>query len=196
MKIKALVFCAMCIALGTITSNIKLFSMPMGGSVTLLSMFFVSLAGWLYGPVLGLLTAFVHGLLQFVLKPEFLSPIQMACDYLFAFGALGLSGLFWKLKSGLLIGIGSHENGEFSVKHGISFTGLELGYLVGVTGRCVFSVIAGVAFYAEYAPEGMNPFVYSLLYNGGFIYTEALITLIILAIPAVKKGLLRVKSMA
>lgn len=46
---KQLVFSAMAIALATVTSFIKLFSLPMGGSVTLLSMLFIVLIGYWYG---------------------------------------------------------------------------------------------------------------------------------------------------
>ena len=44
---KQLVFSAVAIALATVLSEIKLFQAPMGGSVTLLSMLFVVLIGWL-----------------------------------------------------------------------------------------------------------------------------------------------------
>ena len=38
--------------------------------------------------------------------------------------------------------------------------------------------------------------VYSLIYNGAYLVPEALATVIILQLPPVKQGLLRVKEMA
>ena len=49
---KQLAFSAMAIALAMVTSMIKLFDMPMGGSVTLLSMLFIVLIGYWYGRVM------------------------------------------------------------------------------------------------------------------------------------------------
>ena len=49
MNARQLVFSAMAITLATVTSMIKLFDMPMGGSVTLLSMLFIVLVGYWYG---------------------------------------------------------------------------------------------------------------------------------------------------
>ena len=43
---KQLVFSAVAMALGTVTSMIKLFHLPMGGSITLFSMLFIVLIGY------------------------------------------------------------------------------------------------------------------------------------------------------
>ena len=99
---KQLAFSAMAIALAMVTSMIKLFDMPMGGSVTLLSMLFIVLIGYWYGLGAGLTAAFAYGILQLVVDPYIISVPQMLVDYLFAFGALGLSGLFSKSKHGLI----------------------------------------------------------------------------------------------
>ena len=91
---KKLVYSALGIALALVTSYIKLWEMPMGGSVTLLSMLFVCLIGYWFGLKYGLITGVAFGLLQFILDPYMLSIPQVILDYPFAFGALGLSGLF------------------------------------------------------------------------------------------------------
>ena len=46
---KKLAFCSMAIAVGFVASYIKLFRLPLGGSVTLLSMLFICLVGYWYG---------------------------------------------------------------------------------------------------------------------------------------------------
>ena len=161
----------MCIALAFVLSFIKLFSAPLGGSVTLCSMFFICVIGYLYGWKYSLTAALAYGILQFVQKPEFYTPLQVLIDYGCAFTALGLSGFFQKKR-----------------------TGLYLGYFVGVTGRFIFSTISGFVFFAEYAPEGWNPLFYSACYNGSYIYIEAAITLVILAIPATEHAIERIKN--
>ena len=173
MNAKQLAYCGMIIALGTITSMIKLYEFPFGGSVTCFSMLFVCLAGYFFGPATGILTGAAYGILQFLLEPYILFPIQVIVDYLLAFAALGLSGIFWKSKQGLI-----------------------KGYLLGIFGRYIFAVLSGWLFFGEYAWEGWNPLPYSLAYNAAYIFVEGAATLIILAIPAVSKGLEQIKRTA
>ena len=173
LTVKQLVFCAMAIALGTVLSNIKLFSFPTGGSITLLSMLVICLPGYFFGLGAGLLTGVAYGVLQLIIDPYVLYPMQLVVDYFLAFGALGLSGLFVNAKNGLI-----------------------KGYLTGVLGRFVFAVISGWIFFGVYAWEGWNPLAYSLVYNAIYIFAEAAVTDIILLLPPVKKALGSVKKMA
>ena len=53
MSTKQMVFCAMAMALSFLTSYIKLFSAPWGGSITLCSMLFICLIGNWYGVRVG-----------------------------------------------------------------------------------------------------------------------------------------------
>ena len=94
-------------------------------------------------------------------------------DYLLAFGALGLSGLFANTKQGLL-----------------------KGYITAILGRYFFAVLSGCMFFGAYAWEGWNPVAYSCVYNGIYIFAEAVLTIILLAIPAVNKSFARVRRMA
>ena len=170
---KQLVFCAMSIALGTILSEIKIIDFPWGGSATLLSMLVICLPGYLFGLGAGLMTSVAYGVLQLLINPYVLFPMQLVLDYLLAFGALGLSGLFAGAKRGLL-----------------------KGYLVGILGRYVFTVLSGWIFFAEYAWEGWPVLPYSLVYNGIYIFAEGAITTAVLLVPAVSNGIAAVKKMA
>lgn len=172
---KKLVFSAAAIALATVTSFIKLpFNLPFGGSVTLLSMFFVCLVGWMFGLKTGLMAAFAHGLLQLLIEPYIISIPQLLTDYIFAFGALGLSGIFHDKKNGLI-----------------------KGYIVGILGRFVFAYLSGLIFFGTYAADyNLVPEVYSFLYNGSYIGLEAAITLILIALPPVSSALKRVKKIS
>lgn len=172
-KTKKLVFSAMAIALALVTSYIKVIKMPMGGSVTLFSMFFVCLIGYWFGAKVGILTGIAYGLLQFIVDPYVLSIPQVIIDYPLAFGALGLSGFF------------------SNKKHGLQF-----GYIAGVLGRFVFAVLSGVIFFGMYAPEGMNPLIYAIIYNGAYLGLEGVITLILLSLAPVANALTNVKTLA
>lgn len=171
---KQLVYAAAAIALAMVASMIKVFKLPMGGSVTLLSMLFVALTGYWYGPVTGIISGVAYGLLQFVIEPYFFTVPQVIVDYPLAFGALGLSGFFCNSKNGL-----------------------TKGYIVGVIGRFCFAFISGWIFFGAYAADyGMSAPVYSFVYNGTYLGAEAVITLVIIHLPPVKKALDYVKKMA
>lgn len=170
---RQLAFCAMAIALGTVLSNIKLFHFPYGGSVTLLSMLVICLPGYFFGLGAGILTGIAYGVLQLLIDPYVLYPMQLVVDYLLAFGALGLSGLFSNARNGLI-----------------------KGYIAAVLGRYVFAVISGWIFFGEYAWEGWNPLPYSLAYNATYIFSEAAVTIAILLLPPVRKAMIRTKKMA
>lgn len=169
---RQLVFSAMAVALSMVTSLIKLFELPMGGSVTLLSMLFIVLIAHWYGPAAGITTGMAYGLLQFVLEPVFYTIPQMLTDYPLAFGALGLSGFIRK--------------GKYS---------LQTGYILGVFGRFIFAFLSGILFFAAYAPQDMHPALYSFLYNGSYLLAEAVLTLILISLPPISKALRQVKQL-
>lgn len=171
LSVRQLAFCAAAIALGTVLSNIKLFHFPTGGSITLLSMLVVCLPGYWFGLGAGLMTGVAYGLLQMLIDPYILFPAQLIVDYLLAFGALGLSGVFTQARHGLV-----------------------KGYLTGVLGRYGFAVVSGWIFFGAYAWEGWDPLPYSLVYNGIYIFAEAAVTIVLLLLPPVKQAMARVKQ--
>lgn len=171
LTIKQLAFCAMAIALGTVLSNIKIFHFPYGGSVTLLSMLVICLPGYFFGLGAGLMTGLAYGVLQLLIDPYVLFPMQLVVDYLLAFGALGLSGLFSNAKNGLL-----------------------KGYLAAVLGRYVFAVISGWIFFGAYAWEGWAPLPYSLAYNATYIFAEAAVSIVVILMPPVKSAIGRIRQ--
>ena len=171
--VRRLAFCGVALALGTVTSLIKVFEFPFGGSVTLLSMLFICLIGYFYGPTTGICTAIGFGVLQLLLEPIIYYPMQVVLDYFLAFGCLGLSGFFRKRKHGLLIG-----------------------YIVSITGRWVFTSLSGYLFWSEYAWDGWNAIAYTRVYNGIYIYAEGIVTIILLAVPPVANAINRVRMTA
>ena len=81
-----LVTCAVALALAYVTSYIKIFKLPFGGSVTLFSMLFIVLIGYWYGIKVGILTGLVYGIFQFLQEPYVLSFFQVCCDYIWSHG--------------------------------------------------------------------------------------------------------------
>ena len=151
---KVLAEMAIAIALATVLSYIKIFSMPYGGSVTLGSMVPILLISFRRDVKVGITTGVIYGFVQMFLDGWFYSPVGMFLDYPLAFGVLGLAGLFKKQPI--------------------------IGVIVSMAGRFVSHFISGVVFFGIYAPEGMSPVVYSAAYNGGYMLPEIVISAILI----------------
>ncbi len=176
MTTRQLVFCAMAVALAFVTSYIKIFRMPWGGSVTLCSMLFIVLVANWYGVKTGILVGLAYSILQFIQEPFVLSLFQVCCDYIFAFAALGVAGLFAKQ---------SH--------------GLEKGYAAAVLARGAFHALGGYLYWMDYMPENFPQSlksIYPIAYNYSYLLAEGLITLAVISIPAVAEALNQVKKTA
>ena len=176
MTTRQLVFCATAMALAFITSYIKLFALPWGGSVTLCSMLFIVLVANWYGARTGVFVGLAYGILQFVQEPYVLSFFQVCCDYILAFAAMGVAGYFAKSKHGLL-----------------------KGYIAAVIARGFFHSLGGYLYWMDYMPENFPQSfksIYPIAYNYSYLLAEAVITIIVISIPAVSKGLARVKQTA
>ena len=161
--VRALTISALMIALATVLGQIKIFSMPQGGSVTLFSILPIVVCGYLLGTRRGVMAGFCVGLINLIFGPYVIHPVQLLLDYPVAFGALGLSGLTANMKNGL-----------------------TKGYIGAIIGRYICAVLSGVIFFGEYAPEGFNAWTWSLWYNLTYLAAEGVITLIVINIPAVK----------
>ena len=173
---KQLVFCAVAMALAFITSYIRIGEMPWGGSVTLCSMLFIVLTANWYGVRTGIFVGLAYGILQFIQQPYVLSFFQVCCDYILAFAALGVAGFFAKSRHGLL-----------------------KGYIAAVLARGVFHTLGGYLYWMDYMPDEFPQSlksIYPIAYNYSYLLAEAALTIIIISIPAVSKGLNRVKQTA
>lgn len=176
MSTKQLIFCAASIALAFVTSYIKIFEMPWGGSVTLCSMLFIVLAAYWYGVKTGVFVGLAYGILQFIQEPYVLSFFQVCCDYILAFAALGAAGIFAKRSGGLV-----------------------KGYIAAVLARGAFHALGGYLYWMDYMPDNFPQSlksIYPIAYNYSFLLAEAVMTVIIISIPAVSGALNQVKKTA
>lgn len=174
---KQITYTAVALALGFALSYVKVVQMPWGGSITLCSMLCVCLVGYFYGPKMGLIAGLSYGILQLIQDggSYMLSPLQVGCDYIFAFMALGISGFFYKKKNGVIIG-----------------------YIVAIIFRGVFASIAGYLYWMDYMPDNFPKslaMIYPIAYNYAYILAEGVVTVVILMIPVVRKTIDRVKKM-
>ena len=179
-NIVKLATCAVMVALATALSLIPLgIKMPLGGSLTPLSMLPICLISVMFGLRWGFGTAFVYASAQFLIDlPAAMSwgmtPAVWAgmiiFDYFIAFTVLGIAGIFRKKRE----------------------LGALLGSVLALFLRFASHVISGTFFFDIWMPEGWsNPFLYSICYNGAFMLPELVLTGVamfaLLKIPAMKR---------
>ena len=181
---------AIMIALATVLSLLKPFELPFGGSVTLFSFVPILFVGYAYGIRWGLCTGVVHGVLQMIL--EISSSISgcgfkwwqvLICallDYIIAFAALGLAGIF---------------KNKISNKQ-LSFA---LGTLLACIVKYITHVISGYVLFGGYASDFFKEqsygeyflnlysgkilsLIYSIVYNALFSVPETIISIIMVVI--------------
>ncbi len=168
---RRLVESAVMIAIGTVLSMFP-FSAPwaFGGGVTICSMLPLVIIAHRYGTKWGLFTAFVYSVLQLILgvsNVQYATSFIMAVgivllDYTIAFTVIGLSACF----NGVI------KNRLVSIVVGIVFTfALRFG--------CHF--ISGWIIWEALWPNevGLASPMYSLVYNGGYMLPETIITALV-----------------
>ncbi len=155
---KKIVYGGMCIALAFILSYIRIFKMPQGGSITLVSMFPIILYAMVFGPIAGIAAGVGYGLLQVIQDNFVVHWAQLFLDYPLAFGLLGLAGLAPKFL----------KNIQIRTIMAVS---------IAILARGCMHFLSGFIFFAEYAPEGQSPVIYSLIYNSSYIIPELIFTL-------------------
>ncbi|MBP1551243.1 MAG: energy-coupled thiamine transporter ThiT [Oscillospiraceae bacterium] len=166
---RAMVECALMIAVGTVLAQIKIFTMPYGGSVTLVSMLPFILVSFRHGVKWGLFTGFINGLLQLI--TGFYAPpsgtltalvAMILLDYLLAFMALGLAQGFAKPFKNRL-------------------TGVAVGTATVCFLRFICSFLSGALLWGSYQSyyewaAGLSVWEYSFIYNGTYMLPELIIT--------------------
>ncbi len=176
-NIYKLTISAVFIALATVLSMVKIYDPPLGGSVTLLSMLPIIMLSCMFGLKWGLVTSFVYALGQMFLSfgevcSWGLTPLTLVLtfliDYILAYFVLGFAGIFAK-------------KGYF---------GMILGAVMVLILRFICHYITGVFIFDIWC-EWDNVWLYSLIYNGGFMLPETIFTTIGVAIlfktPQIKK---------
>lgn len=169
--IQKLAVSAVFVALATVLSLVKVFKMPLGGSVTLFSMLPIVMISVLFGLKWGLGSAFVYSLIQFVfgladgILGWGLTPLTLVgvifLDYILAFTVLGFAGAFAKK----------------------GYAGICIGVVMVMVLRFLCHFTSGVIFFANFdqfvvfgAEFIGRPILYSVCYNGLYMLPEAILT--------------------
>ncbi|MFH5810971.1 energy-coupled thiamine transporter ThiT [Companilactobacillus sp. FL22-1] len=135
----------------------------------------------------GLMAGLVWGLLDLLLfglnNGGFLNLFQGIVEYPIAFCVVGL------------IGMGSKQV-KSSIANGHSAIGWILLYsAIGFFAKYFFHFLAGGIYWGSYAPKGMNPWIYSLVINGGsFIANVIMMTVLVVALNPVFKRLIAIEN--
>lgn len=186
-KTKILVEGAAMVALATVLSYIRVFKLPWGGSITLLSMLPIALYSIRRGLKPGFAASFAFALLQFgqgILDGIFgwglTLGMLLACiflDYIGAFTVLGIAGIF--RKKGL--------------------PGYIAGISIAIALRFLFHFASGVIIWGSFGELWStfyteNTVLYSFVYNGCYMLPELIFTVIgavvLLKVPQTKRFLL------
>ena len=138
--------------------------LPFGGTITV-SMLPIVYYSYRHGAAWGMGAGFVYSLLQMLLgfyippaKTWWSLVLCVLLDYVIAFTVVGIADLFAK------------PFGKYRIA----------GYCTGAVAVClirfVSSFLSGVILWGEKAPEGMNVWHYSLIYNSSYMLPTAILT--------------------
>ncbi|MDE5722350.1 MAG: energy-coupled thiamine transporter ThiT [Clostridia bacterium] len=179
---KSIAYAAVCIALSFALSYIKLFQMPQGGSITLVSLLPLIIYSYMYGVRKGVAAGAVYGILQAVQDPFIIHPAQFFLDYPVAFAAIGLAGMFARFK-------------KLERLPQLQFA---LGAVVAGVLRFASHVLSGVFAFSEYSTLD-NVWAYSMAYNS-FVFIDLAITVaagvIVFSVKSFMKQVRAVQSAA
>lgn len=160
---------ALAFVVDMVTKAIPLMKWPAGGSVNLSVIpiiFYSYRRGWKWG----LLTAGVNSIFQ-IISGWYAPPagtfgafvLCILLDYVLAYSILGIAELVAK-----------------------PFKYRLLGYGVGAAAvtliRFVCSFLSGILIWGSYAPEGQPVWLYSLVYNGGYMIPNAILATVVIVL--------------
>lgn len=153
-----------------------------GGSIgiAMLPILFISyrrgfLAGLISGLMLSVLQMIASGGLYVISGAWYLIGLQVMLDYIIAYPLVAFAGLFYK----------SFQNSKnFKQKN----TFLIIGSVTGGLLKLLCHFLAGVIFWSSSCPEGFpgGPYVFSFVYNGGYMIPNIIINTLLLSILAYK----------
>jgi len=152
-------------SLSLVLYMIKIVPFPQGGGCTLMSVLPVMVLAVLYGMEEAMICAIVVGLTKIVIAPPYF-PLQIPLDYIGGMIAIALVPVF-----------GIQTRGKL-VAGGIFATLLS----------AWFSILSGVIFFGQFAPEGMNVWAYSAIYNLSGFGVEAAMSIAALVLITAKSN--------
>lgn len=159
---KKIVIIGMFSGISFILSMIQFVTYPQGGGIALFSMMPVMIISLLFGKSEGLTAGLVYGVLKLLNGAYVVHPVQLLLDYILANMVLGFAGSFGRDKN----------------------INIVFGCLMASMLSVLCSVLSGVVFFGEFAPEGMNVWLYSFMYNFTSVGFEGILcTILVVLMP-------------
>ena len=157
---------AIMLALSVALNELTPIQFPFGGSVTFFSQLPILVIGYRYGIKQGLLTGLTMGVVEMLFGLKNFSYVTgikgylilVLADYIVAFSVLGLGAMFKKTIKNQALSLAS------------------AGAVVSVL-RFICHFISGVTIWGGYA-EDKPVWLYSLTYNGGYMFPELILTVV------------------
>ncbi|SDJ17878.1 energy-coupled thiamine transporter ThiT [Salimicrobium halophilum] len=141
-----------------------------GGSISF-AMIPVFLMAFRWGISGGMITGLLFGFYQLFTGAFIVHPVQAFLDYIVAFAVIGTAGIVaTKIKK-------NARNDH--MEHVLTY--VVLGTLIGSTLRFLSHFVAGMVFFASLA-ENQPVWLYSLLYNGGYMLPSFIASAIVISL--------------
>jgi len=157
---------ALAVVLDMLSKMLPIPRMPYGGSISLRALPILIIA-FKHGGKIGMFAGAIYGLIDCMLQPIIVHPMQFFLDYPVAFAGLGLAGLFRRQNR-----LGTRH---LDRSHLCLVCGVFLGYSVRFLGH----FMSGFIFFGHYAPEGQPIWLYSFLYNISYLVPESIIAILL-----------------
>lgn len=161
--VKSMVQLAMFMAITIVLSYVNKFlpEMPQGGTISI-DIIAIFLCAYFMGAGYGMICGVGVAMLQFVLgMASFYGPWSVLLDYVLPLAVCGVAPLIKTTK--------------------IKNVPIYWGIVVGMILKYLSHFASGAFLFAEYAPEGMNPLVYSFFYN--LYYNLGTLVLCMIVVP-------------
>lgn len=153
-------------AIALVFDKFPLFTMPQGGSVSLV-MLPILLLALRHGLGVGVLTGGIVGTIQLFYGGYFLNVFQVFLDYALSYAGIGLAGL-----------VAPTLSKQKNLKNATLI--ITLASFLGGSIRLIATFLSGIIFYADYSPDGMPVWFYSFTYNISYILPSTAIASILL----------------
>lgn len=165
-RLRTLAEVAIFSALALILDRFPLFTMPQGGSVSLV-MLPILLLSLRHGLATGVISGAIVGTVQLFYGGYFLNLFQVFLDYALSYAGIGLAGI-----------VSKHFRRQQTLTAQTAYLGLAT--FIGASFRFLGNFLAGIIFYADYAKPGVPVWLYSFQYNISYILPSAVISFALL----------------
>ncbi|MBY4973122.1 energy-coupled thiamine transporter ThiT [Streptococcus suis] len=165
-KLHVLTEIAIFSAIALVFDKLPLFTMPQGGSVSLV-MLPILLLSLRHGWLVGILSGLIVGTIQLFYGGYFLNLFQVFLDYVLSYAGIGFAGIAATFL---------HKQSKLSQ----ASLFISLASLLGGSIRLLATYLSGIIFYADYAPADKPVWIYSFIYNISYILPSTAIACILL----------------